>query len=217
MVGESPHTQMACFCRRVPEQCMSCGTCGGDVCRDSVSAEAPPSFSNTVVEKVVVYYQGSSPTRMQLYGVAPCARAWPWVAGRRTPLAGGRRGAGLQARCEDRGGRRTGRRAAVHVACRGSLRSPSRRVRRRRGHSAHIHRHACSRRACGPVGVPPPAARAPSRDARGIELVAQKVAGLWLGGACGARAPGRGFPHVHTIICAIQMTKKRVVRPSITP
>ena len=203
MVGESPHTQMACFCRRVPEQCMSCGTCGGDVCRDSVSAEAPPSFSNTVVEKVVVYYQGSSPTRMQLYGVAPCARACGRSVGP-GPVAvrgGGRVGAGragwargLQARCEDRGGRRTGRRAAVHVACRGSLRSPSRRVRRRRGHSAHIHRHACSRRACGPVGVPPPAARAPSRDARGIELVAQKVAGLWLWGArVGRGRQGAGF------------------------
>ena len=96
MVGESPHTQMACFCRRVPEQCMSCGTCGGDVCRDSVSAEAPPSFSNTVVEKVVVYYQGSFPTRMQLYGVAPRGRG-PWPPRSRDSGlggAGGGRGVG---------------------------------------------------------------------------------------------------------------------------
>ena len=83
MVGESPHTQMACL---------------AVTCAATVSQCGSPAIllEHRLVEKVVVYFQGSFPTAYAI--IRCCARAWGrwglWARGPPLLLGRGARGAG---------------------------------------------------------------------------------------------------------------------------
>ena len=95
MVGVASHTSTRVACASVagsqPPSDSGMSSCGGDVCR------SPHPRSDTVVEKVAVYYQGMFPTAYAIYVAARVWGASPRVqsAERGEPFQVGGEGSGF--------------------------------------------------------------------------------------------------------------------------